>query len=546
MFCQNLHLKIDGTNKFETLVIDSLNYKQTHINYLSVLNEIDSIQNKLYKKGYLENEVGNIKRENDTILSTVFKLNKKYSKITIYYNDADLDAEVLKFISKEITKTYFKLDFNSIENALKYINKENSKNGFPFAKLVLSEVKINKDSSLSANLVVNKSNRKRIINDIVLKGYENFPKSYLKHYLKIKKGQSLDLATIKRKTDELNNLRFASEVKSPEVLFSKDSSAIYLYVQKEKSNLFDGFLGFGTNEDNNNLQFDGYLNLSLTNNLNYGESFKLIYKSDENDQKNFEANVSLPYLFKSPIGLDLSLRIFKRDSSFTTVNQSAKLHYQINSKHKLYAGLISTESNNLLSINNSNSISDYKTNYYSFAYEFLKFQIQNPLFPVNSKLYFETDFGNRIQSNNREKQTFLSIDAFKIFNFNTNNSIYVRVNSSKLNSKTYYENELLRFGGINSIRGFEENSIYSTFFGVINSEYRYQLTNSIYINSISDFAYYENKLTNSKEKLYGFGFGFGILTNAGLLKLNYANGKNENNKIKLANSKVHISLLANF
>jgi hypothetical protein len=546
MFCQNLHLKIDGTNKFETLVIDSLNYKQTHINYLSVLNEIDSIQNKLYKKGYLENEVGNIKRENDTILSTVFKLNKKYSKITIYYNDADLDAEVLKFISKEITKTYFKLDFNSIENALKYINKENSKNGFPFAKLVLSEVKINKDSSLSANLVVNKSNRKRIINDIVLKGYENFPKSYLKHYLKIKKGQSLDLATIKRKTDELNNLRFASEVKSPEVLFSKDSSAIYLYVQKEKSNLFDGFLGFGTNEDNNNLQFDGYLNLSLTNNLNYGESFKLIYKSDENDQKNFEANVSLPYLFKSPIGLDLSLRIFKRDSSFTTVNQSAKLHYQINSKHKLYAGLISTESNNLLSINNSNSISDYKTNYYSFAYEFLKFQIQNPLFPVNSKLYFETDFGNRIQSNNREKQTFLSIDAFKIFNFNTNNSIYVRVNSSKLNSKTYYENELLRFGGINSIRGFEENSIYSTFFGVINSEYRYQLTDSIYINSISDFAYYENKLTNSKEKLYGFGFGFGILTNAGLLKLNYANGKNENNKIKLANSKVHISLLANF
>lgn len=546
MFCQNLHLKIDGTNKFETLVIDSLNYKQTHINYLSVLNEIDSIQNKLYKKGYLENEVGNIKRENDTILSTVFKLNKKYSKITIYYNDADLDAEVLKFISKEITKTYFKLDFNSIENALKYINKENSKNGFPFAKLVLSEVKINKDSSLSANLVVNKSNRKRIINDIVLKGYENFPKSYLKHYLKIKKGQSLDLATIKRKTDELNNLRFASEVKSPEVLFSKDSSAIYLYVQKEKSNLFDGFLGFGTNEDNNNLQFDGYLNLSLTNNLNYGESFKLIYKSDENDQKNFEANVSLPYLFKSPIGLDLSLRIFKRDSSFTTVNQSAKLHYQINSKHKLYAGLISTESNNLLSINNSNSISDYKTNYYSFAYEFLKFQIQNPLFPVNSKLYFETDFGNRIQSNNREKQTFLSIDAFKIFNFNTNNSIYVRVNSSKLNSKTYYENELLRFGGINSIRGFEENSIYSTFFGVINSEYRYQLTDSIYINSITDFAYYENKLTNSKEKLYGFGFGFGILTNAGLLKLNYANSKNENTKFKLINSKIHLSLLANF
>ena len=40
----------------------------------------------------------------------------------------------------------------------------------------------------------------------------------------------------------------------------------------------------------------------------------------------------------------------------------------------------------------------------------------------------------------------------------------------------------------------------------------------------------ENKIINQKEKLYGLGFGFGILTKAGLLKFNYANGKSENQK----------------
>ena len=113
-----------------------------------------------------------------------------------------------------------------------------------------------------------------------------------------------------------------------------------MYIEKAKSNTFDGFLGFGTNEDTNKIEFDGYLNLNLTNNLNYGETLKLLYKSDENDQQTFDANVSMPYLFKSPIGVELNLNIFRKDSSFVTDRQSAKINYQINAKHVVGVGLI--------------------------------------------------------------------------------------------------------------------------------------------------------------------------------------------------------------
>src|SRR5690606_8680474 len=132
----------------------------------------------------------------------------------------------------------------------------------------------------------------RTIDDIVLKGYEKFPKSFLKHYLKIKPKQVFSLSAIKNKTEQRSNLNFAKELKPPEVLFSKDSTILYLYLGKTTSNAFDGFLGFGTNEDTNKLEFDGYLNLNLTNNLNFGETFRLLYKSDENDQKTFEASTT--------------------------------------------------------------------------------------------------------------------------------------------------------------------------------------------------------------------------------------------------------------
>ena len=81
---------------------------------------------------------------------------------------------------------------------------------------------------------------------------------------------------------------------------------------------------------------------------------------------------------------------------------------------------------------------------------------------------------------------------------------------------------------------------------MLNTEYRYQLNDSIYVHSVIDAAYFENRLTNQKEKLFGFGFGFGLITKAGLFKLNYTTGKTEGTNFKLSDSKIHLSLSTTF
>ncbi len=545
-FCQNLNLTISGKTKEETKIIDSLQYNKIHTDFNSIKNEVNTVQNQLFKLGFIENEIRETQKINDSSFLSKILLNKKFNSITIYYNNNDIDLSTLKLVSENIYENNFKLDFSEAENAFNVINSEISKKGSPFSKLKLSNITI-EGSNLKASLIVDSPKKKRSINNIVIKGYEKFPQSYIKHFLKIKQNQIFNLDLINKKTEALNNLNFANEIKTPEVLFTKDSTTLYLYLEKANSNTFDGFLGFGTNEDTNKIEFDGYLNLNLINNLNFGESFRLLYKSDEIDQQTFEVGISLPYLFKTPIGADLLLRIFKKDTTFTTVNQSARLHYQINSNHKVYGGIIATESNNLLSETNTTPIiSDYKTQHLTFAYQFLKPQPNNFLFPIKSKLYVETGFGTRESALSAEKQSQYTIDALKIITLNKKNSLYFRINGSSLISDTYFENELLRFGGINSIRGFEENSLFASLFGTLNTEYRFQLNRNIYIHSIFDAGYFENKIQSSKEKLFGYGFGFGILTKSGLLRFNYANGKNENIKFKLSNSKIHLSLTTNF
>ncbi len=542
---QNLNLVVKGMDSLETAVIDSLNYRKSFNDYASLENELETLQFKIKKLGFIENRLIYNAKNNDSTYLAKIALNKKYYTIYIYYDKKLISEEILRQVSNHITPEYFVTTISKSESVLNYIISRIIEDGLPFAKLRLTNIKKRDVNNIRADLILSTDSKRRI-DEILVKGYEKFPRSFLKHLIRIKKEDAFNLEGIKEKAEIINALSFARQAKTPEVLFTKDSTSLYLYLEKTKSNTFDGFLGFGTNESTNKIEFDGYLNLNLINNLNYGESFVLNYKSEENEQKNFETNLSLPYILGSAVGTELSLNIFKKDSTYTTVNQSVSLFYQINFKHKAFVGINAIQSNNLLENNLSPTILDYNSIIYNLRYQFIERQNFNVLFPINFMFDLKIGLGKRDFEDLTEEQAIINLDAFKIFNLNLKNSIYLRANAAGINSDNYLTNELFRFGGINSIRGFEENSLTASLFGVINTEYRYSLNKSIYVHSVFDAAYFENKISLAKEKLFAFGFGFGIYTKSGLLKFNYANGKSEDQKFKFSDSKIHISLSAVF
>ncbi len=542
---QNLELQFKGSNTKETNILDSLKINSNYKDFLSLQSEIDSTFIKLQKTGYIESELLAVTKKNDSVYVAEFNLNKKYETIFIYFLSAYLNEEVLNRISNNVTDDFFTIPISKSESAIKMLNRELGDNGMPFVSFQIENIKKRNDSEIQGELVISSPNQ-RIINSIIVKGYKQFPKAFLKHYLNIKSGQSFNLTQIKSKTKNLNSLPFANQIKDPEVLFTKDSTSLYLYLEKSKSNTFDGFLGFGNNEATNKLEFDGYLNLKLNNNLNYGESFNLLYKSDENEQRTFNVNANLPYLFNSPLGVNLNLNIFRKDSTFTIVNQTAKIFYQLNRTTKFSGGIDLTNSDNLLSQElPSSQVQDYDSSFFTASFEYLD-RTSDFLFPIQSYFLIESGFGKRNFNNVGQDQTTIKFKTYKILNLNDKNSLYINVNGDILFSDSFLFNELKRFGGINSIRGFEENSLYASLYSVINTEYRYSLNPSIYIHSIIDGAYYEDDINQIKEKLFGFGFGLGLVTKAGLFKLNYANGFVENQPFKFSNSKIHISLNAFF
>ena len=541
---QNLYLKFKAKDTISQPTIDSLNLNTTFNNYLNLKNEADTLHYYLESIGFIENEMHSLEKKNDSTYVVFYHLGSKYKSIQLFYSKKDFSKRELLQVSKKVTDTYFILPFHAIKPAIEKLNLLKTENGNVFARIKLENI-TKKRKSLFADVKLVKGNS-RTIDSIIVKGYDKISRSHIKYYAGIRKGKEFNKSKLIEKNNILNSLGFVSVTKPPEILFKKDSTVVYLYLKKEKNNLFDGILGFATDEISQKLIFNGYLNLELNNNLNFGEQFLLNYKADGNDQQKFRARLTLPYLFSTPFGLITELKIFKRDSTFSTSDQLIKVKYQISPSSKTYLGYKSYESSNLRKDNSLYiDVEDYTSSFLLTGVSYTKTQ-NNILFPLKTEIYLDSEIGSKKTKNTNETQVRASLMFHNIFNLNYKNSIYIKNNTKLLNSENYLTNELFRFGGINSIRGFNENSIDASFYSVLNSEYRYQFNQDMYVHSIIDFAYFENQIIVLKQKLYSFGVGIGLQTGTSIIKFSIANGNAENQNFSFSNTKIHIGISSKF
>ena len=542
---QTLRLTTRSNDSTSQHLIDSINHVKKFKDYKSLQEETRHILQILQKIGCLESELETVEKYNDSVYIANYHVGPKYTRIKIFYSNEDFTKKDLLRYSNEISKSYFIIPFENLEHTLNSLNIDKTKNGNTFARVSLKNIKGFDSKTLTANIKVSNGS-KRTIDQIIIKGYNQFPESFIKYNVGIKKGMTLENSVLIRKNNELNSLDFVTTTKPPEILFKEDSTTIYFYLKKLKNNNFDGILGFSSGEENQGLTLNGYINLKLNNNLNYGEQFSLNYKSDGNEQQNFRVRLSVPYIFRTPLGIETELKIFKRDSTFLTSNQFAKINYQINTKSKAHVGYKSYQSDNLRNESHTNLlVEDYKSKFLLTGYSFIKNQ-NNILFPIKSMFQINFEIGTKNNNSTKESQLRAETLFYYIFNLNLKNSILLKNNSRLLSSDTYLTNELYQFGGVNSIRGFNENSIDASFFTVLNTEYRYQFNNNLYLHSIFDIAYFENQNIALREKLYSFGFGIGLQTTSGIIKFGIANGNTENQDFNFSNTKIHVSITSKF
>ncbi len=456
------------------------------------------------------------------------------------FNVADIQLEGSLADELKKSKTFSTTNLDSIR---KTINQHFVAKGFAFSR-VKTEYQGLKNNRPQVRLSVDLG-QKRKIDGLVLKGYEKIPKRFKKNLEKEFVGKDYEVGQLANLQKSLQNHPFVLLEQPPQTLFTKDSTQVFLQFQKKKSNTFDGIIGFGNNESDK-FSFNGTLNVAFRNMFNGFEDVSLYWQRNPNKGQTFDLKTSIPYLFKSNVGLDVQMNIYRQDSTFANVKMHPGLFYQMTPKQKI-------------GVRGNFEVSSVLDSLYTAAQEFNRsgagvwYEYQKPtdveLFVFDSRIRAELDFLSTRYDADQSKGSVVRyyILGEKNFHLKGRHYINIKAESALLNSKNdLAENELFRIGGWNSLRGFNENAILANFYAYGGAEYRYLVNQQAFFDVFAQFGQIQNKSLGVDPKLYSFGFGFNFFLPIGLMSFQISNGSQVGNPFNFRDTKIHWGIISRF
>ncbi len=478
--------------------------------------------------------------ERDSILILSPKAQMQLGEIEIE-ETSFLEELDLKGVNRKVPLSQANLEFN-----LSDILKNFDDLGYPFAYIEFRDYEL-KDNRLNATMLVNPG-PEISLDSLVILGYNKIAKGLIKYEIGYRKGMPYSDQRLQKIEKNILSLPYLNAKRAPAVAFFKKNSILYLYLEKANNNQVTGIVGLNTDSEGRST-LNGDFQLALQNTFNRGEDIGIRWRRPDESAEDFKLNFGYPFLFNSPIGLSTQLSIFRQDSSFVNRKFKGQASYWLAHSSYFLAALEFTSSS---ALSNTESSSFGNLNDFNAT----RFKLGIDLSTLNNRLVASSGYrllalalsADRQSDGATVRQYGWEIEAENYWNFSGNWVYFAGLLSGALFSDELFDNELFRLGGIKTLRGFNELSLFSSAYGIVQNEMRYMLGKRDYLSLFSDLAYTEKKegaAINANWHL-GLGTGINFQTKAGIFSLFLAVGKSNRDNFDFRNTKVHLSYINTF
>lgn len=475
------------------------------------------------------------------------------------------------------------MDFTQLHNwqerCLDYL--EN--NGYPFARIFLDSLQLDAEK-VNAVLKVDKGLLYKI-DSIRVFGNAKITTTYLQRYLDIPNGSRYEKEKLMRINQKIRELAYVEEEKPFDITLLGTGSVVNLYLKQKKSSQINALVGFLPNNDqlsSKKLLLTGEANILLRNSLGAGETIGLNWQQLQVKSPRLNILYQHPYLFQSPVGLDFSFDMFRKDSSFVNVNLQLGAQYVLskNQSGKLFIQRFQTivseggidsafvvNNRRLPDLGDVSSFNvgiDYElntTDYRMNPRRGNEFRVTGTvgtkkLKKNTSVLEYKDpadplfDFGSLYDTMKLKTYQFrVRLSAAKYFPLgNKRSTVKTAINAGLFESGSIFRNELFQLGGYRLLRGFDEESQYLSRFAIATAEYRYLVGQNSYFYVLADGGWGSNKAINAGQSYTYLGTGLGLAfeTKAGIFNLAWAVGKRNDAAFNLRQSKIHFGFVNYF
>ena len=570
------HLQINYVDKDSTFKPQELKLETNFVSQLLCSDYINKLPALLNSKGFSGASIDSIVIDSSfTSIQLYLGAKQKWLRLST----AGIDKKAMDeagFNNKNFeNKPFDPGQINFLKNKiLNYYEK----NGYPFAAVFLDGI-TSKDSGVTALLTIKKGPLYHI-DSISINGKINISNSFLQHYLSIPNGSIYNKEKLQRISKKLLELPYLKEQQPSELRMLGTGSILDVYLQPKRSsqvNFLVGFLPAGS--EGGQLKLTGDVNLNLKNSLGTGETILVNWQQLQQKSPRLNLGFQQPFIFKSNFGIDFAFEIFKKDSAFVQLNAQLGLQYLLSSNQsgKLF---IQKQNTFLLS-------SGIDTNLVK-ATKMLPFNVD--VSAVNIGVDYEFNNTNyRFNPRTGNEIKFVGLVGIKtiskndvILNLTDSNFNYAALydalklkayqikvtatavhyiplgkrstlktvgNAGIFNSPNIFRNELFQLGGNKLLRGFNEESIYATHYGVATAEYHYLVGLNSYFLGFFDAGWVKNKyqLVDVNNNFASAGIGLVFETKVGLLNLSFAVGKRNDVPFNLSqSSKIHFGYINYF
>lgn len=523
--------------------------------------ELQKVFLQLFEKGYLSAYVKNKNRTAENIKITI-EIGEEYTFGEIRKGNAE-EQLLSKIGYREKIFHHKILSQKTIGNLAKKVINYYEENGYPFVSFTLDSAEFN-GGKFSASLKVEKNNLYKV-DSIIIKGTAKIKENYIANYISIKEGDLYNEKLISAIDLRMKELPFAQWVKPTEVVFTKTQCLVYIYINEKKASQFNGILGILPDNNTGKITITGDARIRLKNTLRSGELFDLNWRKLNTDVQDMKINLNYPFLFKSSFGFDGVFKLYKKDTTFLELNQNVGLLYILKSGNFLKL-TFNYQSSFLL----TPSMFEFAPSLPEFA------DVNSTMYGIGTKIekldyrlnptkgfVVEADLraGKKIIKKNTEinetlyeNLTLKTVKYFATFQGDFYFSLIKRTTIKLasqiawLENENLFINELFRLGGIRTLRGFNEESLFASFYSVGTIEFRYLLEQNSNIYVFFDQCYYERKMRDSyfHDMPYSFGAGISFQTKAGIFSMNYALGSEQGNPIQFKGAKIHFGFINYF
>ena len=576
------NLYVRGVDMDSATLVSKTGLQTSFASANACIDYINKLPGYLQSKGYVTASVDSLRYDPASARIVLF--------IGELYLWAQLDAKkvepsILDAIGwREKMFSNKPLDFAQVqvwqERILNYL--ENT--GYPFARISLDSLQLEGDK-VSALLNVSKGPLYKI-DSIRLHGNAKISNKYLRRYLDISNGSIYSKEKLLGINKKIRELTYIEEEKPANLTMLGTGSVLNMYLRQKKSSQVNILIGFLPKQkvlpSDKGIQITGEGNLNLKNALGAGETIGLNFQALQVESQRLNMIYQHPFLFNSPVGLDFSFDIFKKDSSFVNINIQLGAQYILNNNQsgKIFIQKVQTIVNEgaingafiiltrrLPEVADVNAVSvgieynynntDYRLNPKKGNEFYITTAIGTKNLKKNNTIVDLKDPNNPIFDFERLYDTVklktyqlrVRTTAAKYFPLgNQRSTVKTAINAGMFQSGNIFRNELFQIGGYKLLRGFDEESQYLSQFAIATLEYRYLVGQNSFFYVLADGGWGQD---NSQKKhinytYFGTGLGLAFENKAGVFNLAWAVGKRNDTEFNLRQSKIHFGFVNYF